>query len=82
MQNIINSVEINSRAAAAEGWTPSQVLGAIRLVTGQKAHKLIKSELIDKDKIRDGSENMKCWYEGYDEAMKKVLSLLYQTLVP
>ena len=51
-------------------------------IGGQKAHKLIKSELIDKDKIRDGSENMKCWYEGYDEAMKKVLSLLYQTFVP
>ena len=51
-------------------------------IGGQKAHKLIKSELIDKDKIRDGSENMKHWYEGYDEAMKKVLSLLYQTFVP
>ena len=51
-------------------------------IGGQKAHKLIKSELIDKDKIRDDSENMKCWYEGYDEAMKKVLSLLYKTFVP
>ena len=51
-------------------------------IGGQKAHKLIKSELIDKDKIRDGSENMKRWYEGYDAAMKQVLSLLYQTFVP
>jgi len=50
-------------------------------IGGQKAHKLIKSELIDKDKIRDGSENMKRWYEGYDAAMKQVLSLLYQTFV-
>lgn len=48
---------------------------------GQKAHKLIKSNLIDKDKIRDGSENMKNWYEGYDAAMKQVLSLLHKTFV-
>ena len=51
-------------------------------IGGQKAHKLIKSELVDKDKIRDGSENMKRWYEGYDAAMKQVLSLLCQTFVP
>lgn len=51
-------------------------------IGGQKAFKLIKSELIDKDKIRDGSENMKRWYEGYDAAMKQALTLLYQTFVP
>ena len=51
-------------------------------IGGQKAYKLIKSELIDKDKIRDGSENMKRWYEGYDAAMKQALTLLHQTFVP
>lgn len=51
-------------------------------IGGQKAHKLIKSELIDKNIIRNGSEDTKRWYEGYDAAMKQVLSLLYQTFVP
>ena len=53
-----------------------------QILGGQKAIKLIKSELIDKDKIRDGSADMKRWYEGYDAAMKQVLSLLHQTFVP
>lgn len=48
----------------------------------QKARKLIESELIDKDRIGDGSENMKRWYEGYDVAMKEVLSLLHRRFVP
>ncbi len=51
-------------------------------IGGQKAYKLIKSELIDKDRVRDGSEIMRHWYAGYDEAMKLVLSLLHQTFVP
>lgn len=49
---------------------------------GQKAHKLIKSEIIDKDTPRDGSENMVEYYRGYDYAMKQVLSLLHKTFVP
>ena len=42
MQNIINSTISTSdiRKAAAEGWTPSNVLGAIRLVTERETLKL------------------------------------------
>lgn len=49
---------------------------------GQKAHQLIKSEIIDKNKVRDGSENMTQYYKGYDAAIKDVLRLLYETFVP
>ena len=63
MQTIINSAVsvADIKKAAAEGWTPSQVLGAIRLVTWQKAQKLqniqdsLESRVFDtfKDKALD-----------------------------
>ena len=42
MQNIINSTLTVSdiKRAAAEGWTPSNVLGAVRLITERKAQVL------------------------------------------
>ena len=51
---------------------------------GQKAHQLIKSELIDKVKSqpRDGSKEGLLKDEGYDLALKNVLSLLHRTFVP
>lgn len=51
---------------------------------GQMAHKLIKSELIDKVKgmPRDGSEQGLLRDEGYDRALKNCLSLLHKNFVP
>lgn len=51
---------------------------------GQKAHQLIKYELIDKrkDSPRDGSKEGLLRDEGYDTALKHVLSLLHKRFVP
>lgn len=48
---------------------------------GQKAHKLIVSKFKG-DQIRDGSKEMERWCEGYDAAIKQVLSLLHEQFVP
>lgn len=51
---------------------------------GQEAHQLIKYELIDKhkDNIRDGSKEGLLRDEGYDLALKQVLSILHNRFVP
>ena len=51
---------------------------------GQEAHKLIKNELVDKVKSqpRDGSKEGLLRDEGYDKALKDVLSLLHRVFVP
>ena len=51
---------------------------------GQEAHQLIKYELIDKHKNRprDGSKEGLLRDQGYDLALKDVLSLLYKRFVP
>jgi hypothetical protein len=51
---------------------------------GQAAHQIIKKRLIDdvKSLPRDGSKEGLLRDEGYDKAMKDVLSLLYSTFVP
>lgn len=51
---------------------------------GQEAHQLIKYELIDKHKesARDGSKEGLLRDEGYDLALKHVLSLLHKRFVP
>ena len=51
---------------------------------GQKAHRLIKYELIDKNKEspRDGSREGLLINEGYELALKQVLALLHKTFVP
>ena len=50
----------------------------------QEAHQLIKYELIDKHKnsTRDGSKEGLLRDEGYDKALKDVLSLLHRVFVP
>lgn len=51
---------------------------------GQAAHQIIKKRLIDdvKQSPRDGSKEGVLRDEGYDQAMKDVLSLLHLTFVP
>ena len=51
---------------------------------GQEAHKTIKTVLIDnlKDNPRDGSTEGRLRDEGYDKALKDVLSLLHRVFVP
>ena len=48
---------------------------------GHEAHELIKNELVDKVKSqpRDGSEEGRLFDEGYDIAIKQVLTLLHET---
>lgn len=50
---------------------------------GQEAHQTIKKVLIDnlKDNPRDGSKEGKLRDEGYDKALKDVLSLLQRVFV-
>lgn len=50
---------------------------------GQKAHKIIK-EMWDKEResLRDGSELGKARDEGYDKAIRVVLSILHKAFVP
>ena len=51
---------------------------------GQEAHKTIKQVLMDnvKDNPRDGSPDGRLREQGYDKAMRDVLSLLHRVFVP
>lgn len=51
---------------------------------GQAAHQIIKKKFIDdvKDSPRDGSPDAILRDEGFDLAIKKVLSVLHSTFVP
>lgn len=51
---------------------------------GQEAYQTIKKVLLDnlKDNPRDGSPEGKLRDEGYDKALKDVLSLLYRVYAP
>jgi hypothetical protein len=51
---------------------------------GQEAHETIKKVLIDnlKDNPRDDSPEGRLIDEGYDKALKDVLSLLHRVFVP
>jgi hypothetical protein len=49
---------------------------------GQEAHRLIKSEFMDGNNNRCVPKDMIRWYEGYDAAIKEVLSVLYRRFVP
>lgn len=51
---------------------------------GQMAHQLIKKRLIDdvKDKALDGSPEAMLRHEGYNVALKQILSLLHSEFVP
>ena len=46
---------------------------------GHEAHELIKNELVSLPQPRDGSKEGRLRDEGYDIAIKQVLTLLHET---